>query len=169
MNKKIEISSVYGQTNENVFQMFEDNSKVQIINNSKHELPEYKTKGSAGMDLTASLTESVTLKPMERKLIPTGIFIALPEQLEAQIRPRSGMAFKRGLTVVNAPGTIDSDYRGEIMVAMINLDTEEQTINDGDRVAQMVIAYYETISWEQVTELNETVRGEGGFGSTGHK
>lgn len=140
--------------------------EVKIINKSKHPLPEYQTVGSAGMDLTASLTESVTLKPMERKLIKTGFFLALPEGLEAQIRPRSGMAFKRGLSVVNSPGTIDSDYRGEIMVALINLSTEEQTIVDGDRIAQMVIAKYERVSWDLVNEINETERGAGGFGST---
>lgn len=139
---------------------------VQIINNSKHTLPSYQTIGSAGMDLTANLTEPITLKPMERTLIPTGLFMALPQGFEAQIRPRSGMASKRGITVVNAPGTIDSDYRGEIKVAIINLDTQDQTIIDGDRVAQMVIAKHETISWTQVESLDETQRGSGGFGST---
>jgi len=140
---------------------------IQIVNKSAHALPAYQTVGSAGMDLIASLEESITLKPMERKLIKTGIFIALTDGYEAQIRPRSGMAYKRGLTVVNAPGTIDSDYRGEIMVAMINLSTEDQIILDGDRVAQIVIAKYEQVNWEVVTELNETVRGTGGFNSTG--
>ena len=141
--------------------------EIKIINKSKHDLPNYQTTGSAGMDLTASLTEPIILKPMERKLIPTGIFIALPSGLEAQIRSRSGMAFKRGLSVVNGIGTIDSDYRGEIMVALINLDQHDQTIVDGDRIAQMVIAKYETISWNQVETLDETERGAGGFNSTG--
>ena len=142
-------------------------NKVNIINNSTHELPKYQTSGSAGMDLTAFLKEPIVLKPMERKLIPTGIFIALPSGLEAQIRPRSGMAFKRGLTVINSPGTIDSDYRGEIMVALINMNLEEQTIVDGDRIAQMVIAKYKTVTWNQVETLDETERGAGGFNSTG--
>jgi dUTP pyrophosphatase len=142
---------------------------VKIINKSKHPLPNYQTSGSAGMDLTASLSEPIILKPMERKLIPTDIYIGLPEGFEAQIRSRSGMAFKRGLSVVNGIGTIDSDYTGQVMVALINLNTEEQTIVDGDRVAQMVIAKYETISWEQVESLEETERGSGGFGSTDKK
>ena len=141
--------------------------KIKIVNKSNHELPKYQTEGSAGMDLTASLIESIILKPMERKLIPTDIYIGLIKGYEAQIRPRSGMAFKRGLTVVNSPGTIDSDYVGMIYVALINLSTEEQIINDGDRIAQMVIARYETIDWNVVETLDETVRGEGGFNSTG--
>ncbi len=141
--------------------------EVKIINKSKHELPSYQTTGSAGMDITASLSESITLKPMERKLISTDIFIGLPEGFEAQIRPRSGMAFKRGLTVINSPGTIDSDYIGEIMVALVNLSQEDQTINDGDRIAQMIISKYEKITWSQVEKLDETVRGSGGFNSTG--
>lgn len=141
--------------------------KVKIINKSKHPIPSYQTTGSAGMDITASLTESITLKSMERKLIPTDIYIGLPKGFEAQIRSRSGMAYKRGLSVVNGVGTIDSDYIGMVMVAIINLSLEEQVINDGDRIAQMIIAKYEKISWDQVDELEETERGAGGFGSTG--
>jgi len=141
--------------------------KVQIINKSPHTLPGYQTEGSSGMDLRAWLQEPVTLLPMARKLIPTGIYIALPSGLEAQIRPRSGMAIKKGLTVVNAPGTIDSDYRGEVMVAMINLSGEEQVINDGERIAQMIVAKYEQIVWDKVETLEETKRGAGGFGHSG--
>ena len=141
--------------------------KVQIINKSPHTLPGYQTEGSSGMDLRAWLQEPVALLPMARKLIPTGIYIALPSGLEAQIRPRSGMAIKKGLTVVNAPGTIDSDYRGEVMVAMINLSGEEQVINDGERIAQMIVAKYEQIVWNKVETLEETKRGAGGFGHSG--
>lgn len=142
-------------------------TQVQIINKSPHELPAYQTTGSAGMDLRAWLQEPVTLRPLERKVIPTGLYIALPAGLEAQVRPRSGMAIKRGITVINSPGTIDSDYRGEIMVGIINLSAEDQVINDGERIAQMVVARYETLSWEPVDELGETARGAGGFGSSG--
>jgi dUTP pyrophosphatase len=142
---------------------------VQIINKSPHELPGYQTAGSSGMDLRAWLPEPVTLKPMERKLIPTGLYMALPVGFEAQIRPRSGLAIKRGLSLVNTPGTIDSDYRGEIMVPIINLSTEEQVIDDGERIAQMIVAKYETVSWELTEELDETVRGAGGFGHSGVK
>jgi dUTP pyrophosphatase len=149
--------------------LYTEDNGVKIVNKSKHPLPKYQTEGSAGMDLTANLEEPIILKPMERKLIPTGMFIALPIGFEAQIRPRSGMAFKRGLTVINSPGTIDSDYRGELMVAMINMNTEEQTIVDGDRVAQMVIAQYGVVKWDEVETLDETERGEGGFGSTDKK
>lgn len=140
---------------------------VQIVNKSPHQLPEYQTAGSAGMDLRAWLESSVTLQPMERKLIPTGLYMALPQGYEAQIRPRSGLAIKRGLTLINTPGTIDSDYRGEIMVPIVNLSTEEQLINDGERIAQMIIAKYEQISWDNVDSLEETVRGAGGFGHSG--
>jgi len=141
--------------------------KVSIINQSKHPLPEYQTLGSAGMDLSANLNESISLAPLERRLIPTGLFMALPEGYEAQIRPRSGLSIKQGLTVINAPGTIDSDYRGEIMVPIINLSSTEQTINNGDRIAQMIIAQYEQIEWNLSTQLDETSRGEGGFGHSG--
>ena len=130
-------------------------------------MPEYQTAGSAGMDIRVWLQEAVTLQPGERRLMPTGLYIALPQGFEAQIRPRSGLAIKRGLTLVNTPGTIDSDYRGEVMVPLINLSAEPQVINDGERIAQMVIARYEQIGWEQVEELDETVRGAGGFGHSG--
>jgi len=141
--------------------------KVQVVNKSPHGLPEYQTTGSAGMDIRAWLPEPVTLKPLERRLIPTGLYIALPVGYEAQIRPRSGMAIKRGISLVNTPGTIDSDYRGEIMVPVINLSAEEQTLTDGERIAQMIIAEYKTISWEQSESLDETARGIGGFGHSG--
>jgi len=130
-------------------------------------MPEYQTAGSAGMDLRVFLSEPVTLQPLERRLMPTGLYMELPQGYEAQIRPRSGLAIKRGLTLINTPGTIDSDYRGEIMVPLVNLSGEPQTINDGERIAQMVIAKYEQISWEVVTELESTERGAGGFGHSG--
>jgi dUTP pyrophosphatase len=142
---------------------------VRIINTSKHPLPAYQTEGSAGMDLRAELSESITIGPLERALVPTGLFIELPEGTEAQIRPRSGLAFKHGLTVLNSPGTIDSDYRGEIKVILVNLSNEPFTITDGERVCQMVIAKHEYISWQQVDELEDTSRSSGGFGSTGVK
>jgi dUTP pyrophosphatase len=142
-------------------------AEVQIVNKSPHPLPEYQTTGSAGMDIRAWLDTPVTLDKMERRLIPTGLYIALPHGFEAQIRPRSGLAIKRGLTMVNTPGTIDSDYRGEIMVAMINLSNEPQVINDGERIAQMVIAKYEQVTWQLALTLVETERGAGGFGHSG--
>lgn len=141
--------------------------KVNIINKSKHQTPSYETLASAGMDLRANLENPITLKPLERTIIKTGLFIALPKGFEAQIRPRSGLAAKFGITVLNAPGTIDADYRGEIGVILVNVSNDDFTVNDGDRVAQMVIAKYEHIAWNEVTELNETTRGSGGFGSTG--
>lgn len=141
--------------------------KVQIINKSPHVLPEYQTEGSSGMDLRAWLPAPVTFAPLERKLVPTGVYIALPAGFEAQVRPRSGLAIKRGLTLINTPGTIDSDYRGEVMVAMINLSAEEQVITDGERIAQMVISKYERVAWEKVDVLDETARGAGGFGHSG--
>ncbi len=140
--------------------------KIKIINKSKHALPKYQTALSAGMDLYANIEESVTLKPLERKLISTGLLIELPQGFEAQIRPRSGLAIKNGITVLNTPGTIDADYRGEIGVILVNLSAEPFTINDGDRIAQMIIAKHETAVWEEVTELDKTDRGAGGFGST---
>jgi dUTP pyrophosphatase len=140
---------------------------VQIINKSPHALPQYQTAGSAGMDLRAWLQQAVTLQPLERRLIPTGLYMALPQGYEAQIRPRSGMAIKKGITLVNTPGTIDSDYRGEVMIPVINLSNEVQTIEDGERIAQMVLARYEQASWEAVEVLDETTRGAGGFGSSG--
>jgi dUTP pyrophosphatase len=144
-------------------------TQVEIINKSPHALPSYQTSGSSGMDLRAWLEAPVTLLPMERKVIPTGLYMALPIGYEAQIRPRSGFAIKRGLTVVNAPGTIDSDYRGEIMVGIINLSQDEQLIEDGDRIAQMVISTYVTVNWQLSDSLDETQRGSGGFGHSGTK
>jgi dUTP pyrophosphatase len=141
--------------------------KIQLINKSNHELPSYATLLSAGMDLRANLNESITLNPHQRALIPTGLFIALPEGYEAQIRPRSGLALKKGITVLNSPGTVDADYRGEIGVILINLSNESFIIENGERIAQMVIAKYEQISFEEVSTLDETQRGSGGFGSTG--
>ena len=143
--------------------------KVKIINRSKHELPAYATGAAAGMDLRASLEAPVVLKPLERALIATGLFIELPVGCEAQIRPRSGLAFKNGLTVLNSPGTIDADYRGEVKVLLVNLSSQEFTVNDGERVAQMVIAKYEQAEWIEVEQLADTARGAGGFGHTGTK
>ena len=143
--------------------------KIKIINKSKHELPSYATNAAAGMDLRANLEEPITLKSLERTLVATGLFIELPIGYEAQIRPRSGLAFKNGLTVLNSPGTIDADYRGEIKVILVNLSKDDFIINDGERVAQMVIAKHEQAEWIEVEQLMETARGEGGFGSTGKK
>lgn len=140
---------------------------VKIINQSGFSLPVYATTGSAGMDIRACLSEPVTLQPLERYLVPTGLFIALPDGFEAQIRPRSGLAIKQGLTCLNSPGTIDADYRGEIKVILINLSNEAQTIQSGDRIAQMVIQQVSQISWEVVADLETTERGSGGFGHTG--
>lgn len=142
---------------------------VKIINKSKHDLPKYETALSAGMDIRANITEAVILKPLERTLIKTGLFIELSEGYECQIRPRSGLAFKHGVTVLNTPGTIDADYRGEIGVLLINLSDTPFTIEDGERVAQMVFAKHEQINWDATDILTETDRGEGGFGSTGKK
>jgi len=141
--------------------------KIKIVNLSKHPLPKYATLFSAGMDLRANIDEPVVLKPLERKLIPTGLFIELPEGYEAQIRPRSGLAIKHGVTVLNSPGTIDADYRGEICIILINLSNEDFVINDGERICQMVIASHEHAEWVEVETLNETDRGNGGFGHTG--
>lgn len=141
--------------------------KIEIVNKSKHHLPHYETDLSAGMDLKANLTNPIIIKPMERCLVKTGLFMALPKGYEAQVRPRSGLAIKKGITVLNAPGTIDADYRGEIGVVLINLSNEDFQINDGDRIAQMVIAKYEQAQWIKVSFLDKTSRGEGGFGSTG--
>jgi len=140
---------------------------IKVINKSKHDLPKYQTELSAGMDLYANIDEPITLKPLERTLVKTGLFISLPKGYEAQVRPRSGLAFKNGITVLNNPGTIDADYRGEIGVILVNLSSQDFTINDGDRIAQMVIAKHETAIWEEVENLDETNRGEGGFGSSG--
>ncbi len=143
--------------------------KIEIINTSHHQLPEYATELSAGVDLRAFIKEPITLKPMDRVLVPTGISIALPKGYEAQIRPRSGLALKKGITVLNSPGTIDADYRGEIGVILINLSTDNFVIEDGERICQMVIAKHEQAQWESVSQLNTTERGEGGFGHTGVK
>jgi len=142
---------------------------VSIVNKSHHPLPEYATSGSSGMDLRAFLTEPIVLDPMERILVPTGLFIALPENWEAQVRPRSGLAIKQGITCLNTPGTIDADYRGELKVILINLSNEQQTIQDGDRIAQIVFQEVDKVLWQQVDQLNETQRGAGGFGHTGKK
>ena len=141
--------------------------KIKIINKSHHPMPAYATPQSAGMDIRANLTEPVELKPFERKLIPTGLYIALPEGYEAQLRPRSGLALKHGLTLLNTPGTIDADYRGETGVILVNLSTEPFTIADGERICQMVIATHAHVEWEAVETLDETERGAGGFGHTG--
>ena len=142
---------------------------IKIINKSTHSLPQYETMASAGMDLRANLVAAVTLKPLERTIIKTGLFIELPIGIEAQVRPRSGLAAKKGITVLNAPGTVDADYRGEIGVILVNLSNEDFTIENGDRVAQLVIAKHERAAWQQVDILGETERGAGGFGSTGVK
>lgn len=142
-------------------------TKIQIINKSKHALPQYATSLSAGMDLRANIDGPIVLKPLQRCLVPTGLYIALPEGYEAQIRPRSGLALKKGITLLNTPGTIDADYRGEIGVIMVNLSDADFVIEDGERIAQMVIARYEKAQWQEVTELGETERGAGGFGHTG--
>jgi len=141
--------------------------KVKIVNKSHHSIPEYATPLSAGMDIRANLSEPVVLKPLERKLIPTGLYIALPEGYEAQMRPRSGLAIKHGISLLNTPGTIDADYRGEIGVILVNLSTEPFTVNDGERICQMVITSHSQVTWEPVEELDQTERGAGGFGHTG--
>lgn len=143
--------------------------QIKVINQSKHALPEYATTQAAGLDLKANISEPIVLKPLQRQLVSTGLFIELPNSYEAQIRPRSGLAFKNGITVLNSPGTIDADYRGEVKVLLVNLSNEDFTINDGERIAQMVIAKHEQIKWEEVTVLEESNRGAGGFGSTGKK
>ncbi|NJN50346.1 MAG: dUTP diphosphatase [Polaribacter sp.] len=142
-------------------------TNIEIINKSKHELPSYETNSSAGMDLRANIDAPIKLKPLERAIIKTGLFVALPPGFEAQVRPRSGLAAKKGITVLNAPGTIDADYRGEIGVILINLSADDFVVYDGERIAQLVIAKYEQINWKEVEILNETKRGAGGFGSTG--
>lgn len=142
-------------------------AKVQIINRGHHTLPTYATELSAGMDLRANLTDPIVLKPLQRCLVPTGIFMALPEGYEAQVRPRSGLALKKGITVLNSPGTIDADYRGEVGVILVNLSAEDFVVEDGERIAQMVIARYEQVEWESVEVLSATERGSGGFGHTG--
>ncbi|GAA4214256.1 dUTP diphosphatase [Pedobacter jeongneungensis] len=141
--------------------------EIKIINTSEHPLPQYETAHAAGMDLRAATTEEIILKPLQRLLVPTGLFIELPIGYEAQIRPRSGLAYKHGISIVNSPGTIDADYRGEIKVLLVNLSDTDFKIVNGDRIAQMVVAKHETVSWQPVTELGETARGEGGYGHTG--
>jgi len=143
--------------------------KINIINKSKHELPQYGTEASAGVDLRANIETSITVDTLEKVIVPTGLFIEIPLGYEAQVRPRSGLAFKHGITVLNSPGTIDADYRGEIKVILINLSKEKFVIEDGERIAQMVIAAHEQAEWVEVEQLNETSRGAGGFGSTGTK
>lgn len=143
--------------------------KIRIVNKSKHELPQYATPLSAGLDLRANIDSPIILGPMERCLVPTGLFMALPAGYEAQVRPRSGLALKRGVTVLNSPGTIDADYRGEVCIILVNLSTEPFTIEDGERVAQMVIARHEQAEWEVTEVLDETERGEGGFGHSGRR
>jgi dUTP pyrophosphatase len=143
--------------------------KIRIVNHSKHPLPAYETLASAGMDLRANLDSDIVLKPLERTLVSTGLFMEIPQGYEAQIRPRSGLAIKHGVTLLNTPGTIDSDYRGEIKVILVNLSAAEFVIRDGERVAQMIIAAHETAEWVEVGELVETVRGAGGFGHTGNR
>jgi dUTP pyrophosphatase len=143
--------------------------KVQIINKSKHALPSYATIASAGMDLRANLSEPIVLKPLQRCLVPTGLYMALPVGYEAQVRPRSGLAIKKGVTVLNTPGTIDADYRGEVCVILVNLSAEEFVIEDGERIAQMVIARHEQVEWQEVEMLDDTERGAGGFGHSGVK
>lgn len=141
--------------------------KVKIVNKSAYPTPSYATEKSAGMDLKADIREPLTLGPLERALIPTGLYIALPDGTEAQVRPRSGLAAKHGISVLNAPGTIDADYRGEVKVILVNLSNEPFVVNPGERIAQMVVAQYAKVEWEEVEILDETLRGEGGFGSTG--
>lgn len=143
--------------------------KVKIVNRSPFDTPSYATAYSAGMDLKANITEPITLSPLERAMVPTGIFIELPDGFEAQIRPRSGLAAKHGISIVNSPGTIDADYRGEIKVILVNLSSEPFEINPGERIAQMVVARYEKVEWQEVDALAESTRGTGGFGSTGRK
>ena len=143
--------------------------KIRIVNKSKHELPQYATPLSAGLDLRANIDAPIILGPMERCLVPTGLFMALPAGYEAQVRPRSGLALKKGITVLNSPGTIDADYRGEVCIILVNLSTEPFTIEDGERVAQMVIARHEQAEWEVTDALDETERGEGGFGHSGRR
>lgn len=153
----------------NNFRLTQKAMKIEIINKSKHNMPEYSTVHSAGMDLRANIDSPITLAPMGRVLVPTGIYIALPVGFEAQIRPRSGLAIKKGISVLNSPGTIDSDYRGEVCVILVNLSTEAFVIEDGERIAQMVIAQHERAEWVPVEVLSETTRGNGGFGHTGTK
>jgi dUTP pyrophosphatase len=154
------LPDVYPKVHDKVMQ-------VRIINRSRHRLPEYATEQAAGMDIRANLEAPVSIAPLERKLISTGLFIELPAGFEAQIRPRSGLAFKQGLTVLNSPGTIDADYRGEVKVLLVNLSNENTVVEDGARIAQLVVAKHEKVNWEEVNELSDTARGTGGYGHTG--
>ena len=154
---------------QDIFVPNQENMKINIINKSQHDLPNYETIASAGMDLRANLSESITLNPLERTIVKTGLFIELPIGFEAQVRPRSGLAAKKGITVLNSPGTVDADYRGEIGVILVNLSNEVFIIENGERIAQLIIAKHERAEWIEVQELSETSRGEGGFGSTGVK
>lgn len=151
----------------NVSKLIHKTMNVHIINKSKHATPNYETEGAAGMDLKANIDTAIILKPLERAIIKTGLFIELPLGFEAQVRPRSGLAAKKGITVLNAPGTVDADYRGEIGVILVNLSNEDFTVNDGERIAQLVIAKHERVNWQEVNILDTTKRGSGGFGSTG--
>ncbi len=149
--------------------MNSNNIQVSVINRSKYDLPTYQTAHSAGMDLRANLDEPITLKPLQRVLVPTGLYIALPEGHEAQIRPRSGLAYKHGISIVNSPGTIDADYRGEVKILLVNLSDQDFVVESGERIAQMVVAKYERVLWIEAETLAETGRGAGGYGSTGTK
>ncbi len=161
VNAEFFIFAIYEQTTHIIIM------KIKVINRSRHELPQYETPQSAGLDLRANVDAPVVLKPLERKLVPTGLFIELPAGYEAQIRPRSGLALKHGISLLNTPGTIDADYRGEIGVIMVNLSNEEFTVNDGDRIAQMVVSRHEQVEWQPTETLAGSERGEGGFGHTG--
>jgi dUTP pyrophosphatase len=152
-----------------IFDLYRVIMKVKVINKSKHNLPKYETPGAAGIDLRANLDEAFTLQPLERTLIKTGLFLEIPQGYEAQVRPRSGLALKRGITVLNSPGTIDADYRGEVGVILVNLSKDRFVIEDGERIAQLVFAKVEQAQWEESAELSDTDRGAGGFGSTGVK
>lgn len=156
-----------GHLRSGIFNLTPNKMEIKIINTSGHPLPQYETAHAAGMDLRVAITEEITLKPLQRLLVPTGLFIELPVGYEAQIRPRSGLAYKHGISIVNSPGTIDADYRGEIKVLLVNLSDTDFKIVNGDRIAQMVVAKHETVSWQPVTALGETARGEGGYGHTG--
>ncbi|SFA48129.1 deoxyuridine 5'-triphosphate nucleotidohydrolase [Pedobacter suwonensis] len=157
----------YGHLRSGIFNLTPNKMEIKIINTSGHPLPQYETAHAAGMDLRVAITEEIILKPLQRLLVPTGLFIELPVGYEAQIRPRSGLAYKHGISIVNSPGTIDADYRGEIKVLLVNLSDTDFKIVNGDRIAQMVVAKHETVSWQPVTALGETARGEGGYGHTG--
>ena len=165
--EKLSINQLKCVNSRHLIKILEIIMKVQVINKSKHPLPQYATEQSAGMDLRANLSEPIILKPLQRCLVPTGLYMALPKGFEAQVRPRSGLAIKKGIGVLNSPGTIDADYRGEIKVILVNLSNTPFTIEPGERIAQMIVARYEQVEWQAVESLSETERGAGGFGSTG--